>query len=451
MRMRTELRLLVAAVIVMVLGAVATLGVFWRASSLLATAHQEISDNAAPTVVALDVAQARVRKLDGLVRERLMGAPGDQAIRDASIVAAKKDLVHAINDYLILPFDPGEKPLLYAVTGSLAHVERVVDRTLAVEPGMGDASGFRSEVDKAMAQLSLDLVQASEFSANLAKVSADDMQRRSTWTLRVGAAIEALTFAAVIVTLVLIYRAVQRARALEARSLAALEHRADELENFSGRVAHDLLSPLMTVSLALDLASGRLTEPEDAVARNAIMRAARTLKRIRDFVSDLLEFARAGANPPPGARAQIDDVVHEIADEFGPVARDAGVELRIETTAMGRVVACSPGALMSVLSNLVQNAIKYMGNGEVRQIAIRYVANDNEVRVEVQDTGPGIAPSERERLFDLYARGNEVKASGLGLGLATVKRLVESHGGHVGVETELGRGSVFWFSMPAAA
>ena len=451
MKMRTELRLLAIAVTVMVLGLVTSLVVYRQASNALAIAHADISENAAPTIVTLDLAQARMRKLHALLLERLMRAPGDQTVRDASIAEAEKELEAAIHNYLALPFDPGEVPLLRAVTESAAHVDRVVDRARQLEPGAVGGAEMRHELDLAMAQLSLDLVRASEFSASLAKVSVDHLSDISNRLLPMGAMVEGLTFVAAVVSLVLTYRAARRARTLEAQSVAALEQRADELENFSGRVAHDLLSPLMTVAIALELANRRLTEPSDAATRAAVTRASRTLGRVRGFVSDLLEFARAGAKPPPGARARIDDVVHEIADELGVVAQDAGIALNIDVITPDRTVACSPGVLTSVLSNLVQNAIKYMGDSEERRISIRTVDQKDEIRIEVQDTGPGIAPSDRERLFELYARGHDAAAPGLGLGLATVKRLVESHGGHVGVETELGRGSVFWFAMPVAA
>lgn len=451
MRKRSELRLLLVAVLVMMIGVLASLGILARASSSLAEAHEVIVENAAPSVVTLDVAQARLRKVNTLVLERRMDVPDDAALRDAAIAAAVRDLDRAIGDYLALPSDPGEVPFQQAVTESHEYVNRVVNRALELEPGALDDSGLRRELDASMAQLSLDLVRASEFNASIARVAADEVSRMSTRYLPMGALILVITGAAAVLTLAQTYRAVERAHALAAQSLTALELRAEELESFAGRVAHDLLSPLMTVSLALDMANRRLTEPDDAPTLKAVTRASHTLQRVRGFVSDLLEFARAGAKPTPGGRARVDDVVHAIAEELGPVAQDAGVELLIEAPMTGHAVACSPGVLTSILSNLVQNAIKYIGDGEVRRVSIRAVDQGDEVRIEVQDTGAGISPSVRARLFEPYARGSDAKAPGLGLGLATVRRLVESHGGHVGAETEPGRGSTFWFSMTAVA
>jgi signal transduction histidine kinase len=450
MKLRTELRLLLAAVVVLMVGLIASLTILAQASRSLSAAHEVIVKNAAPTVVVLDTAQARLRQLHVLLLERHQGEPGDVALQDAAIEKASVDLERDIDDYLALPRDPGEAPLQDAIGESYHRVDRVVDRLLVLDTGALDRPGLRRELDAAVAELGLDLVQASKFSAHIAERSATRVARISTALLPAGATIEVITSLAAMVTLALTYRAVRRAQALAQKSLLSLQNRAEELESFAGRVAHDLLSPLMTVSLALDLADRRLSEPDDALTRKAVARASRTLVRVRGFVSDLLEFARAGAKPVPGVHAQVDEAVLEIVDEFRPLASDAGVELHVDGSTTSRAVACSPGVLTSVLSNLVQNAIKYIGEGEVRRISIRTEDHGEEVFVEVQDTGPGIAQADRDRLFELYARGRDAKAPGLGLGLATVKRLVESHGGHVGVETELGRGSVFWFSMPAA-
>ncbi len=450
MKMRREMRLLVVAVVVMAIGALALLALLGQASRSLHAAHEDVVDSAVPSIVALDGAQARLRQIHALVLERRLGAGGDPALRDAAIASARGELGRAVDAYLAQRAEPGEPALQNEIRESLAALNSVEDRALMLDPGAREQPGVRRDLDAAVARLSADLVRASEFNAEVARASAARVREVSRTDLRAAAAIVALTFAAAVVTLALTYGAVRRAEALAAQSLDSLERRAEELESFAGRVAHDLLSPLMSVALALELAGRRLDEPDDAATQGAVARASRTLQRVRRFVSDLLEFARAGATPPPGVRARVGDVVLEIADELGPVAHDAGVDLRVEEAATERVVACSPGVLTSVIGNLVQNAIKYIGDSDVRRVGIRAIDREDEVRVEVEDTGPGIPPGERERLFEPYARGRDAKAPGLGLGLATVKRLVESHGGHVGVERAPERGSVFWFSIPAA-
>jgi signal transduction histidine kinase len=112
--------------------------------------------------------------------------------------------------------------------------------------------------------------------------------------------------------------------------------------------------------------------------------------------------------------------------------------------------ACSTGVLCSILSNLVRNAIKFMGDRPVRRVTVRAEPHGDEVRIEVQDTGPGIPAALQESMFDRYLRGPRVREAGLGLGLATVRRLVEAHGGRVTVRTAEGEGSTFRVTLPLA-
>jgi signal transduction histidine kinase len=116
------------------------------------------------------------------------------------------------------------------------------------------------------------------------------------------------------------------------------------------------------------------------------------------------------------------------------------------------VVACDPSMLAVMLSNLVRNAIKYMGEGDEgdRRITLRGHPRGTSMRLEVEDTGPGIPPGTEATVFEPFVRlsSGAAGASGVGLGLATVKRLVEAHGGRVGVTARPGGGCRFWFTLP---
>ena len=121
-------------------------------------------------------------------------------------------------------------------------------------------------------------------------------------------------------------------------------------------------------------------------------------------------------------------------------------ELRIEETP-DVAVACSPGVLLSVLGNLLRNGLKYLGDAETREVLLRVRQRRGRVLFEVEDTGPGIPPSLGMRIFEPYIRGPNTGAPGIGLGLATVKRLVESHGGTLGVRSGARGGALFWFEL----
>jgi signal transduction histidine kinase len=100
-----------------------------------------------------------------------------------------------------------------------------------------------------------------------------------------------------------------------------------------------------------------------------------------------------------------------------------------------------------MVSNLVRNAIKYMGGSEIRRILLRVTDSGERWRICVQDTGPGVPSEKQSTLFEPYVRADSGQP-GIGLGLATVKRLAEAHGGRVGVESTAGSGSTFWFELP---
>jgi signal transduction histidine kinase len=111
-------------------------------------------------------------------------------------------------------------------------------------------------------------------------------------------------------------------------------------------------------------------------------------------------------------------------------------------------LACGPGVLISIATNLVSNAMKFIGDAPIRRVTISAKAVGNDVLLEVKDTGPGFAPDLREKVFQPHVRGASTE-SGFGLGLATVKRLVEAHGGGVGVEASQEGDACSGFAFPS--
>ncbi len=235
-------------------------------------------------------------------------------------------------------------------------------------------------------------------------------------------------------------------RELEDRAIADL--RIADLEHFAGRVAHDIRSPLASVNLAVDLARRR---PEDPKAQTALERASKTLQRVGTLIEGLLVFATAGTPPSDaaGAEADVQEVARDVVEGARPAARERGIDLNMEDLPVA-AVACSPGVLMSMISNLVENAIKYIGCGPVKEVRVRARTQGLMTRVEVADTGPGVPQGLASKVFDPYVRAPGLKQPGIGLGLATVRRLAESHGGSVGVTKNGATGSVFWFELPRA-
>jgi signal transduction histidine kinase len=225
--------------------------------------------------------------------------------------------------------------------------------------------------------------------------------------------------------------------------------RADELEQFAGRVAHDILGPLTSADMALEYASARIDDPD---LTRMLARGHRGIRRVSTIVDGLLRFARAGACSEPGISTAVQPALEAIVAELEPVAVEAETRLVLEPP-QPCVVACNAGVLTSLVENLVRNAIKYMGARPEKRVVVRVHegdVHDRFVHFDVEDTGPGIEPSLLDGLFDPHVRGHDAGQPGIGLGLATVRRISEAHGGRAGVRSTLGVGSTFWFDLPRA-
>ncbi len=231
------------------------------------------------------------------------------------------------------------------------------------------------------------------------------------------------------------------------RYASLMEYRLSELETFAGRVAHDIRSPLASVGLVLNLAErDAQTTPSQ---RAMVARGSQTLQRVGQLIDGLLVFARAGAAPTEKTPSDLQPIINDVIESLRSTAAEKGTELRVEER-KSCAVACSAGVLTSIISNLVENAIKHMDDAAIRRVTVRTVCAPKIARVEIEDTGPGIAEELIPKIFDPYVRGLGSSALGLGLGLATVRRLVEAHDGVVGVQSSEGSGSCFWIELPRA-
>jgi signal transduction histidine kinase len=234
----------------------------------------------------------------------------------------------------------------------------------------------------------------------------------------------------------------ERAAAIEERNRLT-ERRAEELELFAARVAHDLKNPLGAIALRV-LSAQRSPERGPEV----LARVSHNVERMNGIVDELLAFARSGAAPEPGAVTELAPVVDEVLSDTRPTAQAAGVAFGRELRASP--VACAPAALHSIVGNLVRNAVKYVADAEgARRVIVRAFDAGSDVRIEIEDTGPGVPPGQEERIFQPYMRAT-TRQPGLGIGLATVKRLAEGYGGAVGVISGASGGALFWVRLPRA-
>ncbi len=221
--------------------------------------------------------------------------------------------------------------------------------------------------------------------------------------------------------------------------------RAHELEQFAGRVAHDIVSPLGPVSVGVQYLARKL--PDDREAQGAVRIIRGSLDRVGIIVDELLRFARAGARPARGECADLPSVIDALRDELLPATREQGISLTLEPPPPV-TVACSEAAILIVLQNLLRNAIKYIGDGPRKLVSARAVVDGGKVRLSVQDSGPDVPSGMESAVFEPYVRGEGTRQPGIGLGLATVKRIVESRRGRVGVTSDPRKGATFWVELP---
>jgi signal transduction histidine kinase len=251
---------------------------------------------------------------------------------------------------------------------------------------------------------------------------------------------------AVVATAMVLHGQLSRTR-LAAEHDRMLTERAAELEAFAGRVAHDLRDPLN----AAGLRHAALLKAEDLEPqlRGNVESASGQLERMRRIIDALLDFARSGAHPTGDARADLTAVLDEVIASARSAAEAAHAELRVTVPPDEMRLAIAPEALASVLANLVSNATKYVVEGErlPHRIDVRVSRDSGVARIEVEDNGPGLPLGAEQGIFEPFRRLPS-KQPGIGLGLATVKRIVEAYKGRVGVSALPGRGSTFWVELP---
>lgn len=210
-------------------------------------------------------------------------------------------------------------------------------------------------------------------------------------------------------------------------------------------VSHDLRN-LLSQTLLGATSLEETAADEDTLTTIGIVR--RSAERMNRLVGDLLDFANVSAGrlaiEPQPTRAMA--LVREALALLAPAAADSALELRADVRDDELEVVCDPGRILQVLSNLIGNAIKFSPPGS--GIAVRVEARPGELWFSVADSGRGIAKDEQRHVFDRYWRANNASTPGSGLGLAISKGIVEAHGARIWVESEVGMGSTFFFTLP---
>jgi signal transduction histidine kinase len=240
--------------------------------------------------------------------------------------------------------------------------------------------------------------------------------------------------------------------------LSTEKERLEELlrlrEELVGFILHDLRNPLGVLSSAIELLRGMMEEEEvseDVTAVVSVM--GRSLRRMQHLVATLMDIARLeeGELQLQCTWLQVGSLVEDVLEEERAVAEIYGVTLIAPSLPDLPPVLADRDVLQRILINLVDNALKYTPYGG--RVWIEAQPGDGVVEMSVVDTGPGIPPAERSRVFEKFTQiaGREGKRQGAGLGLAFCRMAVEAHGGQIWVEEgPEGVGSRFRFTLPSA-
>lgn len=407
--------------------------------------------NALPSVRELTQARTALRELNASLNQAALAPPP----RDEHVLEAHwKDLDSALTQETATPWYVGEhelyerqvKPAITELGFAIDDFEHLAAAP-ADDPAFARATArLRDATDRADKAL----VGLSDLNHDQAFLAAEQIVRnrreaaRASLYLDIGATIVAAIAALLAIRFTRHFAHVMR------RNVELETDRANQLDLFAQRVAHDLMSPLAAVSLTLDSVQ-RQHGDEDMAGK--LERARQVLRRSRRMVDGIYAFSKSLRAPCVDAVSHLRSAVIDAARALQTVESVEGRNCpTIEVEDFDDVeVSIERGMLDVVLTNLLSNASKFTADAAVRRVTVRACMGDQRVRVEVEDTGPGVPDGVRETIFEPYKRASRTGKEGLGLGLATVKRVVLACDGAVGVRNAPTGGAVFWFELPVTA
>ncbi len=265
---------------------------------------------------------------------------------------------------------------------------------------------------------------------------------------------------------------IERERLLRERSEAqaneiALSEANQRMNEFLGIASHELKTPITTIKGSTQLLERRLKKMMDLEtatgeertrlqdeAQDLLRRTNTQVNRLTRLINDLLDVSRIQAHKiePHMERTNIVTVLQDVVEEQTRVTADRTITLSLPSEHDVSIFA-DIDRIEQVLTNYISNALKYSASDKPVEVSLRI--QDHNACVSVRDEGPGLPEQEQERVFERFYRvkGLEVRSGsgvGLGLGLYICKTIIELHNGQIGVESEEGKGSTFWFSLPLA-
>ncbi|NHJ01088.1 MAG: PAS domain-containing sensor histidine kinase [Candidatus Heimdallarchaeota archaeon] len=228
-----------------------------------------------------------------------------------------------------------------------------------------------------------------------------------------------------------------------------LQGKSKELEEFVYTISHDLKTPLHSIAGFSELIKKNVQSDRiDHELFTFFERIENKIDQMNKIINDIVDYSRIGHTIERKGFYPLNEIVVEVVNGFLPSLQASNIEVNIEKDLPDVYVERT--RFIQVFDNLIDNSIKYMGESKEREIKIgMYEKRKDFVTIYVKDTGTGIPKKYHSKIFQLFTRiPNPLGVTGSGIGLANVKKIIETHGGKIWVESKIDNGVIFYFDIP---
>ncbi len=234
-----------------------------------------------------------------------------------------------------------------------------------------------------------------------------------------------------------------------AQRTSALRETVAQLETFSYSITHDMRGPLRAMTSFASLLKSEYESHLDETAREYLRRIMDGARRMDLLIQDVLQYSRVAREDLRLEAVPLNQLLRDVVSQYPDIAQHEK-HIHLGDICMSSAVRANAAALTQVVSNLLNNALKFVPADRTPEVHISCEDRDGRIRLTVQDNGIGIAPQYHNRIFGVFERLHGSEYAGTGIGLSIVKKATERMGGAIGLESTEGSGSKFWIELPKA-